>query len=122
MGALKDLINKVADGSVTMDEALPEFKKVLVTREEGRPDGSLTYEQIEERAEAGLPDSTDTFSQVTAAWIQGKIDDEQYTAFREAATADMRLVSPANAEQKSDEDAPEGEATEPETPVEDPNA
>ncbi len=111
MGTLKELINRIASGETDVKAAIPDFQRVLRTSDPDRPAGQLTFEQKEERAQAGLSDSTDTFTEVTSAWIQGKLTDEQYTALRNAATEGLRVKDPEavfGRDDFSDIDPPEG--------------
>jgi hypothetical protein len=90
MGQLEELINRIATGDTDMASAIPEFHRVLRSSDPTRPAGDLSFEQKEERAQAGPQDATDTFTEVTAAWIQGRLTDEQYWTLHSEAAGSTR--------------------------------
>lgn len=80
MGGLKDLLRLIGDGEITAEEAVPEFRSLLKS---GKPS---TTEDTWGRM-AGVVDerdATDTFTEVSSAWIAGRITREQYDLLRAA--------------------------------------
>lgn len=106
MSALNDLLAKIGEGKIDVNAAVPEFLRILKTSEPDRPPGVLNFMQTEERAEAGTPDATDTFTQVSAAWIADEITDEQYQVLYNAVLAGVRTEDSSKAEVQPAAEAP----------------
>jgi hypothetical protein len=79
MGALSKLLDKVGSGDISVEEALPEFKKVLILHDPTRP-AKPNLRQYAERVQEDK-DDTDTFTEVGSAYLAGVIDKAQYDAF-----------------------------------------
>jgi hypothetical protein len=76
MGALSQLLDKIGSGAVSVEDALPEFKKVLVLHDPDRVANPNLRQSVERMMED--KDDTDTFTEVGSAYMAGTIDKDQY--------------------------------------------
>lgn len=84
MGELKDIIDWVASGAMTAEAAAPRVRDLCRSASGSLPSSDETFARmagaLDER------DDRDTFAEVTAAWMAGRIADEQYHVLHEAVT------------------------------------
>lgn len=90
--SLSELLNEISDGRVTVEDALPEYGRLLKRVDPERPEES-TFETREERALVDK-DSTGTFTEVHAAYITGRISSEQFKTLYDATVGTADTENP----------------------------
>lgn len=86
MGQLNEVLQRIAAGETTAEQAAPEVRRIC--RAAGTR-ASTTDETFARMAGAlDDRDAADTFLQVSAAWMAGRLTDEQHAVLRAAVLAD----------------------------------
>lgn len=81
MSELTDLIERISSGKISVTNAVPDFLKIVVTKDTG-PAVKVPRDEYDRMLVD--KDDTNTFTEVTSAYFNNQLSKEQYSVLRQA--------------------------------------